>query len=224
MNERIDVDKLARKARRRGFEDGLFDLLIGGIFLVIGIVLGLMYSDSGVRWYAIALTTNRAITIIGFLLLYLILILGMYGGRKLIDRIRREVIWKDSGFVEPLYIQVSWSINLLAAAAMLGIIISSIWFMSKGLVSSDIATRAIVSGSGIATGVVFFGTGLSLRLPRYLVVGVAGGMLSAAILFSPISFSTSWILLGIGWGIVLLTSGSVVLYQTLKSLRETSNG
>lgn len=224
MNERIDVDELARQTRRRGFEDGLYELLIGGVFIVIGTIFGLMYSDAGIRWYAMALMTNRTITVTGFLLLYLILLLSVYGGQKLIVRIRREVLWKESGFLKPLRMQESWTVHLLAVAAMLGVVIINAWFMHRGMVSSDIATRSIVVGCGIATGVLFFGMGLSLRLQRYVVVGIAGGMLSTAVLLSPISFSTSWILLGIGWGIVLLASGSLALQQTLKALRETSNG
>jgi hypothetical protein len=224
MNEIIDVDGLARQTRRRGLDDGLYDLYFGTFFLIWGSILGLMFSEIGVRWYARAMMMNRAITIIGEIMLFLVLILGIYGGRKIIERIRYEVLWKDTGYVKPLHIQVPWIVNLLASAVMLTMIIGVAWFVYRGVYTCEIATRAIVAGAGVGTGVVFFGMGVSLRLQRYITVGFAGGLFSAALLLPPISFSISWILLGIGWGVVLLTSGSVALHQTLKSLREASNG
>ena len=67
--------------------------------------------------------------------------------------------------------------------------------------------RFLAAGAGIATGVVYAGMGVSLRLRRYLWVGIAGGTLSAFLLIFPISFALSWAILGIIWGVVLITSG-----------------
>ena len=85
------------------------------------------------------------------------------------------------------------------------------------MLDSFAVVRALVAASGIATGVVFVGMGLSLRLPRFIWVGIIGGMLSAVIFALPVPIPASWVMMGAIWAIVLAISGGRAFQQALRN-------
>ena len=217
MNTDLDLDELTRRTRRREFDDGLMDFLIGGFILVGCLIVAFIYSASGMEWYVNYIIRHRELAIIGLITLIPIYVLIIEGAKRLISRIRRTTFWRDSGFVTPLRLQVSWPINLLATAILLGVVIVSAALMYRGVIGPEVLLRSVVSGTGMATGVVYFGMGVSLRLRRYQVVGIVGGLFSAGILLSSVSFAMSWALLGIIWGLVLFISGFWALRLSILS-------
>jgi MFS family permease len=220
MDHITKIDNLTRVTRRRDFEDGLMDFVFAGIFLFIGLFTGFFTSPVGLRWYLTSLLQNREITIIAEITLFALFILSVFGARRLIARIRRKNFWKNRGFVKPLRWQVSWKINTLAAGVFIAMLVIAFWLMLNGSVSQESVLRTLVSAAGVATGFVLFGMGNELELQRYKRVGAAGGVLSALIILIPVSFSTSWFALGIGWMIVFATSGIWALQRSLVYSRE----
>lgn len=223
MNNISNLDHLTRMTRRREFDDGLIDFVYGGIFLVLSLAGGLFFSATGLRWLVTALLYSREITIIGLIGVVSFVILFISGGRRIVERIRRTMIWKERGFVKSLRWQVSWPINLLASAFAILMIIMAAWLMVRGLIALEIFLRAFIASMGIATGIVYFGVGYELRLARYKWVGIVGALSSALILILPTSFSVSWLIFGIAWMVVLTISGLWALRQSLQALEERNS-
>lgn len=220
INHISNLDNLTRGTRRREFDDGLMDFVYGGVFLILSLFGWLFFSPTGMRWLVTALLYNREVTMIGLLSLVPLLLLLIFGAKRMVDRIRRSIIWEDSGFVKSLRWQVSWPINLLAGVVSIIMIIGALLLMIRGSLSQEAVLRALVSSMGVATGIVYFGMGRELNLRRYKWVGIAGAVFSALILIMPISFSVSWLLLGIFWMAVLFLSGLWALRQSLLALEE----
>jgi len=224
MNHINDLDNLTRMTRRREFEDGLMDFVFGIVFLGVGTLSWVTFSEVGMRLFIRALLWNREITIIVLLTLIALSFLVIYGARRVIERIRRSVLWKERGFVKSLRWQVSWQTNLLAGGVAIVIILAAFWLMTRGAISQEATLRALVCAAGVATGIVFMGVGKELRLRRYEWVGLVGSVFSAAILIIPISFSQAWLLLGVLWMVVLTLSGSWALRGSLATLEESKRG
>jgi len=224
MDHISNLENLTRVTRRREFDDGLMDFVYGSFFLLLSLFGWLFFSSTGLRWFFTALLYNREVTIIGLVALVALFILFISGAKRIVARIRESVIWKDRGVVKSLRWQVSWPINLLAGLVSIIMIIGAVWLTIRGSLSQEAVLRALVSSMGVASGIVYFGMGKELGLPRYKWVGVAGGMFSALILIMPISFSVSWLLLGIVWMAVLSISGIWALRQSLLILEERNSG
>ena len=220
MDHISKIDNLTRVTRRREFEDGLMDFVFAGAILSLGLLAGFFTSPAGLKWYFTNLLQNREITIIAEIALLPLFILAVFGAKRMIAHIRRKTLWKNRGFVTPLRWQVSWQINALASGVLIAMLVIAFWLMRNGLVSNDFVLRTLVSSAGVATGFVFFGMGKELELQRYRWVGVLGGILSALIILIPMSFSSSWLALGIGWMIVFVISGLWALQKSLVALRE----
>jgi ABC-type spermidine/putrescine transport system permease subunit I len=92
--------------------------------------------------------------------------------------------------------------------------------MLKGVVTQDEVLRSLVTSISIATGIIFLGLGIDLKIKRYIIVGACGLLLSIIILIMQLPFSTSWLFFGIAWMIVLVFSG----IWTLREYQITSKG
>lgn len=224
MKLQTDFDQLTQSTRRREFEDGLLDFTMAGIFLVSGLIGWLLFSEWGMRFYLIALIQNREMTILGLVLLLSLLAFLILGARRLIEKFRRNIIWRDSGFVKSLRWQVSRRYSLLAVAVVIAMVLGSFALMLRGLVSQEAVLRALVSSAGAATGIIYFGLGTDLSIQRYKWVGSIGGLGSTLILFLPSSFSISWLMLGITWLVILSISGIYALRHALGNLEGVESG
>jgi hypothetical protein len=223
MENVTDFDRLTKATRRREFDDGLMDYVFGGTFLLIGILGWFFFSSFGLRWFIGNLLKSREITIIAMVAIFALFILLIMGARRVIENIRRQTLWKNMGFVKSLRWQVGWQTNAAAVIVFVAMIVVSDWLMSQGYVNQEFVLRTLVSSSGIATGVVFFGVGKELDLQRYKWIGAVGGILSTMIIFVPISFSIAWLVLGVIWMVVLTVSGSWALRKSILELREQNS-
>jgi hypothetical protein len=223
MNQAVDLNGLTKATRRRQFDDGLVDLAIGAGILVLGLLEWFLFSPGGLRWWTLTVVNDRDLALVGVLGLAALIIGGAYGVRRLIERIRISTIWIDSGFVKPLSRQASWPTILFSVAVILGMTIGAAWLMATGRIGTESALRTLVASTGIATGIIFFGIGVSLDLRRYLAVGLVGGALSALILFMSVSFSIAWLILGIVWIVVLGVSGVWALRKALSVSSDSSS-
>jgi hypothetical protein len=220
MDHVAELDKITQATRRREFEDGLMDYVLGGFFLFICLMDALIFSTFGVRWLTTSLIKNREITILALVTIFLLLILSIFGARRLIEHIRRQTFWVNRGFVKSLRWQVSWQVNVSAASVLIAMIAAAYWLMLNGSIKQEVVLRTLVSAIGAATGIVFFGMGKVVDLQRYKWTGIVGGILSFLIILLPVPFSISWMVLGIIWMVVLVVSGSWALRRSILALRE----
>jgi len=220
MNNIDEIDGLTRRTRKREFDDGLVDILYGVFFLVMGLAGWFFSSAVGLRWFAIAMVQQRAITIIALLTLALAFVLTMRGSRRLIEWIRRSFLWKESGFVEPLRWQVKRSVTIASVLAFLALILVAYWLMVTGSLSEEAVLRTLSASVSLGTAIMYLGMGIDLRIRRYVGVGIAGLILAAIILTQATSFSESWLLVGVGWMTILTASGLWALRQSVQNWAE----
>ena len=219
MDASMDLDRLTHQTKRREFTDGLRDLHVGLTILTLSLLNWLIFTPIGATWLVKAILYDKTLTVIGligFVGLYLFVI---FGGERLIEHIRRSSLWKESGFVKPLRWGFNKGIILIVTAVILVIVIGSVWLMARGLLSQDIALRSIPASACFGMGVQFFGMGYSLKIRRFLAVGVVGSLLGIAIFFYPFSFGQAWLCFGLGWGVILLVSGLWALVMALSELK-----
>jgi hypothetical protein len=209
-----------RKTQRLEYEDGLRDFQIATIFLLVGLANWFIFTPTGLD-----LLARMAVRLEDLLLpalgglLGLVLLL-LFASEKVMERIRRATFWKDSGFVKPLRSGVvKNSIMVLSTIALLGIIIGSVWLMSRGILSQAFALRSIPASAGLATAIVFGSIGINLRIRRYILVSAAGAVLSTGLLLIEMTFASAYLWAGIGWALIFSISGIWALGWALRDLR-----
>ncbi len=223
MEKRLDFEGLTRQTRRLDFEDGLTDLHVGALFLVMSLAATFFFSASGLTWFTKALILQPDITKVALVGIFGCFLLVAFGSRRLIARVRREYIWKDRGEIVPLAVGVDRWVHVLAAAAFLILTTLGLWVLLRGRSGDEAILRLLVAASGVATGITYLGMGLTLRLNRYLYVGFAGGLLSGVLFFFPLTFSGSWLVFGAIWTTVLLISGLYALQRIRRDMAEANH-
>ena len=220
METNVDIDGLMRQTQRREYEDGLRDFQLGVIFLMIGLVNGLLFTPAGLELFLKTVIRYQDLWIVGLVGLIGLALLLLFGSERVMERIRRATFWRESGFVKPLRRGVlKNSVMVLATIVLLGVIIGSVWLMSKGVLSQDTALRSIPASAGLATAIVFISLGQTLQIKRYLAAGISGAVLSAVILFVEMTFANSYILAGFGWAVIFAASGIWALNWAIRDLR-----
>ena len=215
MQPIAQMDKLTQATRRREFLDGLRDIHIGWVILLLGALNAFILSRAGMRLLIHSLLYDKSLTIVGLLGLVGLLLLLIFGAERIIERIRRTRLWKESGFVKPLRWGFNRGFTILSTAILLLIVVGGVWMMARGLLSQEATLRSIPAASGFALGITFLGVGQSLKIRRYLWVGLAGILASIPIFFIRLSFGQSWLWLGVAWAIILFASGAWALRRAL---------
>jgi hypothetical protein len=219
MKDITELDRLTKATRRREFDDGLVDFVFGLLFLTLGLFCWFILSTNGMRWYLTAFIWNRGIALISSLLALGLLILLLAGSRALVEKFRRDYLWRDLGFVKSLNIQVRWQVQLIATVVAISMILIGFWLALRGVISQETALELLIASAGVATGIVFLGMGIELKVVRYHVVGWVGILCSILPLFFSLSFSVSWLVFGVTWMVILALSGSWGLYKFVLSRR-----
>ena len=220
MDTPIDLDKLTHQTQRREYLDGLRDLHLGMVILILSLLNWFVLSPAGATLLVKAVRYSKDLSVIGMIGLLGLFILILFGTERVMERIRRATLWKESGFVKPLRYGFNKWLILATTVIVLTIIVGSTWLMAMGTLSQETALRSIPAGSCLGTGVIFFGMGRSLKIQRYKFVGVAGVLLAIFLYFYPLSFALAWLYLGIGWTLILLASGIWALRLALLELKQ----
>jgi hypothetical protein len=167
-----------------------------------------------------AVIYDKNLATVGLIGSLALIILIAFGSERIIERIRRSSLWKESGFVKPLRYGFNKWMALGATTVVLAVIIGSVWLMAMGKITQEIALRSIPAASSLGTGILFFSMGQSLKIQRYQVVGIFGSLLAVFLYLYPLSFALTWLLLGIGWALILLTSGTWALRLARSELKK----
>jgi hypothetical protein len=220
MDSEAVLDQLTLKTRRLEYQDGLFDFLLAGVFLVLGGLQYLCFSEGFLSWFIRVRLSNPELLLIGLIGAVALLVFLLYGSRRGINILRRRLRLSYKGDVRPLPRQVGWQVLLGAGALMIaGVIAAAILFV-KGSIPEHTLVRSIPALAGIATAIFMIAMGISLVFRRYILAGIAGGLFSALLFWLPLGMGQAWGCLGLGWGILLILTGSLTF---AKAIRERSD-
>jgi hypothetical protein len=220
MEQHVDLDGLTRKTRRLEFEDGLNDLQNALVFALLGLLGLFFFSPWGMEFYVRALVTNHDLTTVALIGLFALFILVTYGARRLIMSYRRRVLWKGRGDFEPLRWQVDSRTSVLATAVWLVVAIAGMVLFFSRSMDLEAGMRVIAAAAGLATGVIYYALGASLKVKRYRWVGGVAGLLSLGLMPLPISAAAAWLIFSLIWTLSLLIAGVIALRQKLAAVRQ----
>jgi hypothetical protein len=170
-------------------------------------------------FYVKALIWNRELTVLGLIALLGLFALFGLGARRAVEYLRGQVLWKGRGQAVPLRVQVRWPATAAATGVCLILIVAGLMYMPVGESGLGAAMRVLAATSGVGTGILYVALGRELGLRRLQWAGLAGGLLSAAIYFLPLSAAQSWLGLGAAWAATLLVSGGLALRSRLAEVR-----
>lgn len=216
MDTEATLDQLTLKTRRLEYQDGLFDLLLAVVFLVLGGLQYLFFSEGFLSWFIRIRLDYPELLLIGVIGGAALLILFLYASRLGIDALRRRLQLSYKGDVRPLPRQVSWLVYVGAVVLMVaGVIVAAILFI-RGAIPESSLVRSIPALAGIATAIFITSVGISLGFRRYILAGITGGLFSALLFWLPLGMGEAWGSLGLGWGILLILTGFWTFSKALK--------
>jgi hypothetical protein len=226
MISRTNAEELIRQTKRYEFSDGLRDLQLAMVLSILGVILWLTFDLVYVRTLVRLMYTLGAW--VGWLSILMIVIvipvLVTSGVHKLTTRVRQRWLWRESGMVESLPWLVPRWVTMFAVAIYLIAVVFSLRLHFAGQVDTLFVLRMLVVAAAWSTGVTLVGFGLNIGLPRYVWLGVIGGLGSTFFLFLPLTFGQTALVFGLSWGFTFAVSGIIALRRTLFSLQRTHSG
>ncbi|MBN2554306.1 MAG: hypothetical protein JXA97_00080 [Anaerolineales bacterium] len=219
-----DLDQLTLRSRRREFEDGLFDFLLGLVVFISALPAALIFSKESLFELVEGLINHRSRTLMLLVLAYLFMLAAPWMLRAGMNRLRTTTLWKGEGFTKPLHRQVSWQVLLVSVALTIGIILGGVFAWTSGFLTDEMAVNLLPAAAGLSTSIILLSMGVSLDMPRYHWVAILGGIISIAIPFLRSAPGTSWLIFGGSWMILLLVSGVTALTSFLRTRKGIQDG
>ena len=223
------LEDLIRKTKRYEFVDGLRDLQLAALMAFFGVFAWLSLSLIGMRWYAQLILNlveifGRWGALISGLLYILILLILVVGTLWAMRFLRRRWLWRESGWVKPLPWQVPRKITILSAVIFLGGLGFALGLLATGRVDDSFVLRMFWAATGWAFGFTLVGVGREIKLKRYLWLGSVGGVASTVVLFLPLDFGQTAIVLYGAWALALGISGMIALRRALTKINQVNHG
>ena len=207
MSERREIEELMRRTRRYWYEDGLWEIAVGGFFLLLALL-----------WYAQARTPQGSPlwAIYAFapvLLIVLVHTLGM----RLIEWVRSRHVWPRTGYVKPSR-RAYWPLS-----RVIGLVVAAL--LALGFIAPSIAEGKWLPalwGLGFALVLVVGARFLGLR--RWYALGAWALLTGLGAFLLPFPWIASgalfWLALGLGW----LICGLYALRRYRRSLAGLPRG
>ena len=222
MTAQPDVERLIRQTRQYEFSDGLRDLQLAILLGVGGLTAWLSFEPG---WWAFIGTLIKAWGRWAAWLNMLPMVAGLlavWGMLGLMSFLRRRWLWRESGMVQSMRWVVPRRVNVLSTAILLGGLALGLGVRGLGWGDDMFLLRMLWGATGWSFGYTLVGVGRHIGLPRYIWLGISGGLLSTAVLFVPLSFGWSSLVFGLLWGLLLGVSGLVTLRRAIRSLKNNS--
>lgn len=219
MVAQSNVEELIRKTKQYEYTDGLFDLAMAVVWMSMGMISWFVFDMARVWFHFIAWLMN----VFGYwarwvsMLVVLLPALLACGAFVLITFVRKRWLWRDSGWVKPLRLVTPRRVPLISTAIMLGSILLGFTLYHFGTVGSLFALQMLVIGTSWTTGYSLVALGRHVGLPRYIWLGMIGGLAPTPALFLNLSFGQTCLALGLWWSLVLAVSGTVTLQRRMRS-------
>lgn len=229
MTTQPDIDALIHKTKRYEFVDGLRDLQLAVLLAFFGVFAWLSLTLIGMRWYVqliinLVETFGRWAALISGLLYLLVLLVLLAGTLWVMRFLRQKWFWRESGWVKPLRWQVPRRITVLSAVIMLGGVVLGLILLSTGKVDKSFVLRMLWTATGWGFGYTLIGMGREIGLRRYIWLGATGGLASTILLFLPLTFGQTAIVLNGAWALALGISGVIVLHRASTAIRQANHG
>ena len=207
MSERREIEELMRRTRRYWYEDGLWEIAVGGFFLLLALL-----------WYAQARTPQGSplwaiYAFAPILLIVLVYTLGM----RLIEQVRSRHVWPRTGYVKPSR-RAYWPLS-----RVIGLVVAAL--LALGFIAPSIARGKWLPalwGLGFALVLAIGARFLGLR--RWYALGAWALLTGLGAFLSPFPWLVSgalfWLALGLGW----LACGIYALRRYRRSLARSPRG
>jgi hypothetical protein len=225
MVQPLDAEKIILKTKQYEFSDGLRDIQIGLTLILIGLFWGwLSYQPAWLRFIiGLGEDYGRWATITASSLLMLFPILAAFGLNKIMEILRRRWLWRESGIVKSSSILVPARVNIISIIIFLALVGLGI-LLQPYLKTGDLYMWSVILFAiGWSFGFILIGVGRSLQLQRYIIMGAVGSIASTGTFFYQTSLSGSGLVFYLGWGLILLVGGFIVLKRVWPHIKEDAN-
>jgi hypothetical protein len=217
MTENVDVERLILETRQYEFADGLREIQYGILLAAIGFITWLGINPTWLGW-VMRLMKNVGDWAIwaAFIFVWLIPIAAAFVTLRLIQIARRRWLWRNTGMVKASSRVISRWTQVLAALTMVAGLVLGFLFAPLGVADEWYAARLLYAAVGWGSGVFFIAFSRDIGLPRYLWIGIIGGLASTLLLLYPFAFGEAGLAFGVGWGMLLVGGGLVALRRVGK--------
>lgn len=177
MRTQVDVPKLIRETRQYEFLDGLRDLQMAVIFILLGCLSWLIFRPG---WWAFVLNINQIFGLWAmwgvFLSVMFIPAAATWGILRSMKYIRQRWLWRESGMVEASRILVPRHVTVLSVVIAIGGIILGFGLRIYGWVDDSFVLRMTWTASVLD---------ILPSWPWYLLYVVGIAVMSFLILYLP---------------------------------------
>jgi len=215
MTSPSDVKRLIRETRRYEFADGLRDIQMAITLGIMGVVTWLVLQPLWINtlheWVQ---KYGRGAAWLGLLVIFLAP-LAAWGMLALMNVVRKRWLWRESGMVKPTPWIVSRRVTVLSAVILVVCLAFAVLARHQGWVEDAFVLRMLWAATGWSFGYTLIGMGRELGLPRYIWLGLTGGVLSTILIFLQLTFAQAALAFGLSWGLLLSASGIFTLRRAI---------
>lgn len=225
MVQQVDTEKIILKTKQYEFADGLREIQLGIMLILMGVVWNWIIFEPSWLGLIIQLGDDygKWATTVFFILTFLIPVIAAYGIQRIMEYVRRRWLWRESGMVKSSQTLVPRRFSVVATIVFIGTLILGFTLQPTLKKGEWFAWSLILVAIGWSFGVVLIGLGRNIEISRYVYMGFIGGLASIAILLYQTSYTGAGLVFYIGWGLILLISGSIVLRQAWTEVKEESH-
>lgn len=217
-------EELILKTKRYEFADGLRDIQIGIIFILMGSISWLMFNPAWIRLF-IRLKDNFGAwtSWLVFLLLFLIPVFFALGFQRFIEYVRRRWLWRESGMIKSSRAMVPPLVTLVSVIVFVLILVTGL-ALRPVLASGEFYVFSLIFlAAGWSFGITLTWFGYRIQLNRYVYLGIIGGLATTPVLLFQTSLVDPPLYFSLLWGTILLITGFVILQQAWAVFQENSN-
>ena len=202
------IQDIQKQTYRYYYQDGLVELAVGVLFLVIGLDTLVISS----------LPIGSPLAIAAWIALPILTIGGIFGVQRIVKNLKERHVHPRTGYIQygTKPNRYRWLIMGVALAMAVSIIVLPYDWLEKGAVTGGAILCVILASIGAHVG-----------LKRLIAVGVAGLVLGLVFAFLPLTDNASLAATFAATGMILVLTGSYAFRKYLgdnPTLTEDSNG
>ena len=197
-----DIKQVEQRIKRYWYRDGIAELASGGLFVLLGLYF----------WLQVIFGEGSIISVFLQVILVLVMIAGFIGVRWLVNTLKARLTYPRTGYVE-------YRVDDREVRQRRWIIVAAAAIVSGASIVFEIYIHELDSMIliiGLLAGIIFIALrGRSSGLKRFYVLGGLAIVLGVALSFSSLPQITDLALFFGTLGIVIVTSGGLVLRRYL---------
>lgn len=201
-----NINQLQKQTFRYYYEDGLAELAVGILFLVIGLDV----------WLISIAPQGTLISIAAWILLPILTVAGIYGVQRFVKNLKEKYVHPRTGYIEYAAKpnRYRWLVSGFALALAVSLMLLPYEWMQKGSVTA-----------GMLIFVILVSIGAQVGLKRLFVEGILSFIIGIILAFLPFNDNASLVATFIPTGLMLILVGSWVFrkYRIDNPLPEGAN-